>query len=585
MARFDPSAAAKESLGDDEIGSGAGERLTEAARMETETSVGSGLTKSGRKTVTRTATAERDPETSGKEASTAGVKPKSKTAGVTGSKTPRRAASDSKIPVTEWKRGVTRKVGDLKNELVKEKGKGGGTGSARGSGNGSRSGLEMVGDVVSGLSPQVLKYLDADLLQRLTSASKGTRTEGKRRGGDGEKEGKRKRGQLEGVEKGKKRQRVKSEEPERGGEKETGDSGGGARGARSEGAEAKREERGGGRTAEAKKERQEASRKKEKRGQRPETREEILGVGAREKTTGKGVPGEELTQGLRKRKHRDSGQEDGSGGTEHKPRQETADAVNVTGQNVQGRSNEAAVGGPPEDTTGGLSVEERKRLKREKRAQRRGSEAAGIADAGMDRLDAGTDRLVSPTAAPVKQEVFVNPNWRALVGYVGGGKPTFSLASVLGGVADAGPSGPSDGTKASVNGQNAVANTVSGIDTHAADENSGAKTEFGVDLAPVRRNASEGPTGGRIPLPDAAKSSSAVIAADPPAGAPRHDDVSTGGSLAAGGPGDEDLGLSFVRSATAEQEWMASKSALAIDYKRKKRIAARVAPGGGKKRG
>ena len=51
------------------------------------------------------------------------------------------------------------------------------------------------------------------------------------------------------------------------------------------------------------------------------------------------------------------------------------------------------------------------------------------------------------------------------------------------------------------------------------------------------------------------------------------------------GPGDEDLGLSFVRSATAEQEWLASKSVLAIGYKRKKRIAARVAPEGGKKRG
>ncbi|GAQ83424.1 protein with RRM/RBD/RNP motifs [Klebsormidium nitens] len=552
IARFDPSAAAKRSPENNEDASGANEGRTEAAPMESEERVRNGLTGSGRKTVTRATTAASNPEEIGKEARETGKeKSEKKRAVLKEEKRPRRGVSEGEAAVTEQKGGAAKEVGNRKSGLVQEGGLRAHSGAAKGSGNGARSGLQMVGEVLSRLSPQVLKYLDSDLLQRLTPGSKGTETEKKRRRGEGEKEGKRKRGEAE-------------------------------EGGKREGGEAKRKERGGMRSAGEAEERLEASGKKEKRGQRPEPREGGLEVGLSGATTGKGVPREESRRGPSKRKDREAAEEvyeDGHIRNEQKPGGDVRVGLKATGQNVTGRSDEAATGGSPEETAAGLSVEERKRLKREKRAQRRGSDVAGVADASTDRLDAGTDRSDGPAAVPVKQEVFVNPNWRALVGYVGGGKPTFSLASVLGGASDAGDPGPSDGPKSSGDGRSGALNMASGVNTSAVVQNVGSNAEFGADAAP-----------GRSPLPDASNASG-VGAGNPPAGAARHDDVSTGPdpaaprSVAVSGPGDEDLGLSFVRSATAEQEWLASKSALAIDYKRKKRIAARVAPGGGKKRG
>lgn len=407
------------------------------------------------------------------------------------------------------------------------------------------SGLAMVSEVVSQLSPQVLKYLDPDLLQQLTPGVKGKTPEVD--------------GQMRDVKKktpGVKRKTlgVKGEEEEREKKGEKSD------------LKTKALETEGGKGGGASEKKKQRVSRGEAKGGGKELREKLDGV--RKKRTGKASDGV-LEQGPRKRKQEELTKNGGESG----PSADAEPAANASGLDRVAEHGEEEQGF--RDEKAGLSVEERRRLKREKRAKRREGEKAGASnvvngqpDVVLDKPNGGTGHEDGPSAAgpEVKQEVFVNPSWRALVGYVGSGKPTFSLGSVLGTSSDAGarPSG--------VNASRGDANLVLGTEPEKAP--------------PI---ASGGPS--------VAGGKDALI------GGPRHADVSGVPVLSAGNPSappaaegtrsltilravgdEEDPGLSFVRSETAEQEWLASKSALSIDYKRKKRVAARVAPGGGGKR-
>jgi hypothetical protein len=461
----------------------------------------------------------------------------------------KRAASGKKRPA-----GLSReKIGSRKRRKSPKRGEEGleeepAAGGVKESGS---SGLAMVSEVVSQLSPQVLKYLDPELLQRLTPGVKRKTpgVEGKTPGDEKKTPGV--KGKTPGV---------KGEEEERGKKRERF------------GSKTKALETGGGDGGASDKKKQRVSREEEEeRGKEP--MENYDGVAM--KRTGKALD-VVLEQGPRRRKQEEStenGRESGpSGDAELAAVASGLDRVAEHGEEEQGFR----------DGKAGLSVEERRRLKREKRAKRREGETAGVSDVVngqpdvvSDKPNGGSGHEDSPTSAgpEVKQEVFVNPSWRALVGYVGSGKPTFSLGSILGTSSDAGA-------------------RLSGVNASSGDANAVLVT--GSEKAPPV------PSGGLSVFDD-------VSGKDALIGGPRHADVSGAPVLSAGDllsrpapavagggaqssailgavGGEDDPGLSFVRSGTAEQEWLASKSALSIDYKRKKRVATRVAPGGGGKR-
>jgi hypothetical protein len=439
-----------------------------------------------------------------------------------------------------------------------------------------RSGLAMVSEVVSQLSPQVLKYLDPQLLQRLTPGVK-RKTPGvegktpgvkkKTPGVKGKTPGvKKKTPGVEGKTPGVKKKTpgvraktpgVKGEEKERGKKREKS-------GSRTKALET---EGGNGRGASDKK-KQRVNKEEEKEGERVPT-EKIDGV--RKKRTGK-ASDVVMEQGPRKRKQEESAEK----GRESGPSADAEPAADASGLDRVAEHGEEEQGF--RDEKAGLPVEERRRLKREKRAKRREGETAGVSnvvngqpDIVLDKPNGGTGHEDGPSAAgpEVKQEVFVNPSWRALVGYVGSGKPTFSLGSLSGTGSDAGarPSG--------VNAPSGAANPVLGTEPEKAPPDASGGPSIPDDDALIA-----GPRHVDV-------SGAPVLSSGPPLARPAL--AATGGgarssAMLRAASGEDDPGLSFVRSETAEQEWLASKSALSIDYKRKKRVATRVAPGGGGKR-